>query len=33
MGEEGIKSYLEVKHLWISDCDERAKKPWFDAIF
>lgn len=33
MGEEGMKSYLEVKHLWISDCDERAKKPWFDAIF
>jgi acyl-CoA reductase-like NAD-dependent aldehyde dehydrogenase len=33
MGEEGLKSYLEVKHLWISDCDERSKKPWFDAIF
>jgi acyl-CoA reductase-like NAD-dependent aldehyde dehydrogenase len=33
MGEEGLKSYLEVKHLWISDCDERAKKPWFDALF
>lgn len=34
MGEEGLKSYLEVKHLWVSDTgDERAKKPWFDAIF
>lgn len=33
MGEEGMKAYLEVKHLWVSDCDERAKKPWFDAIF
>lgn len=33
MGEEGLKAYLEVKHLWISDCDDRAKKPWFDAIF
>jgi len=33
MGEEGLKSYLEVKHMWISDCDEREKKPWFDAIF
>jgi acyl-CoA reductase-like NAD-dependent aldehyde dehydrogenase len=33
MGEEGLMAYLEVKHLWISDCDERAKKPWFDAIF
>lgn len=33
MGEEGLKSYLEVKHLWVSDCDERTKKPWFDAIF
>lgn len=33
MGEEGMKAYLEVKHLWVSECDERAKKPWFDAIF
>ncbi len=33
MGEEGLKSYLEVKHLWVSDCDERAKKPWFDTLF
>ena len=33
MGEEGLKSYLEVKHLWVSDCDERAKKPWFDVLF
>jgi acyl-CoA reductase-like NAD-dependent aldehyde dehydrogenase len=33
MGEEGLKAYLEVKHLWVSDCDERAKKPWFDALF
>lgn len=33
MGPEGLKSYLEVKHLWISDCDARDKKFWFDAIF
>ncbi len=33
MGEEGLRSYLEVKHLWISDCDERSKKPWFDVLF
>lgn len=33
MGEEGLKAYLEVKHMWVSDCDEREKKPWFDAIF
>ncbi len=33
MGEEGLRAYLEVKHLWVSDCDERGKKPWFDAIF
>jgi aldehyde dehydrogenase (NAD+) len=33
MGEEGLKSYLEVKHLWVSDCDERTKKPWFDVLF
>jgi hypothetical protein len=33
LGEEGLKAYLEVKHLWVSDCDDRTKKPWFDAIF
>lgn len=33
MGPEGLKSYLEVKHLWISDCNARDKKFWFDAIF
>jgi acyl-CoA reductase-like NAD-dependent aldehyde dehydrogenase len=33
MGEEGLKAYLEVKHLWISDCNEREKKPWFDVLF
>lgn len=33
MGREGMLAYLEVKHLWESDCDPRDKKPWFDAIF
>lgn len=33
MGAEGIMSYLEVRHIWESDCDEREKKVWFDAIF
>ncbi len=33
MGPEGLKAYLEVKHLWTSDCDSRDKKPWYDAIF
>ncbi len=33
MGEEGIKAYLEVKHLWESDCNTREGKMWFDAIF
>lgn len=33
MGLEGIMSYLEVKHLWESDCNERSQKPWFDMIF
>ncbi|HLT22950.1 MAG TPA: aldehyde dehydrogenase family protein [Bacteriovoracaceae bacterium] len=33
MGEEGMKAYLEVQHLWISDCNEREKKVWFDALF
>lgn len=33
MGEEGLLAYLEVKHLWESDCDLRSQKPWFDAIF
>jgi aldehyde dehydrogenase (NAD+) len=33
MGREGLMSYLEVQHLWISDCNARDKKPWLDAIF
>ena len=34
MGEEGILSYLEVKHLWESECSTReGKSPWLDAIF
>ncbi|HXH30537.1 MAG TPA: aldehyde dehydrogenase family protein [Bacteriovoracaceae bacterium] len=33
MGEEGLKAYLEVKHLWVSDCDQRSKKPWYDVLF
>ncbi|MFA5583871.1 MAG: aldehyde dehydrogenase family protein, partial [Bacteriovoracaceae bacterium] len=33
MGEEGMKAYLEVQHLWVSDCNEREKKVWFDALF
>ncbi len=33
MGPEGIMSYLEVKHVWESDCNDRAKKVWLDAIF
>jgi acyl-CoA reductase-like NAD-dependent aldehyde dehydrogenase len=33
MGKEGILGYLEVKHLWISDCNQREKKPWFDHLF
>ncbi|WP_419172301.1 aldehyde dehydrogenase family protein [Halobacteriovorax sp.] len=33
MGEEGIKAYLEVKHLWESDCNTREGKMWLDAIF
>ncbi len=33
MGSEGIMSYLEVRHVWESDCDDREKKVWLDAIF
>jgi len=33
MGVEGMRAYLEVKHLWVSDCDPRDQKPWFDALF
>jgi aldehyde dehydrogenase (NAD+) len=33
MGREGILGYLEVKHLWVSDCNLREKKPWFDHLF
>lgn len=33
MGSEGVMSYLEVRHVWESDCDTRAQKVWLDAIF
>ena len=33
MGVEGLLSYLEVSHLWESDCHDRKDKFWFDAIF
>lgn len=33
MGVEGMRAYLEVKHVWESDCDGRDKKQWFDALF
>ena len=33
MGKEGILAYLEVKHMWVSDCNLREKKPWFDHLF
>ena len=33
MGSEGVMSYLEVRHVWESDCDQRAQKVWLDAIF
>lgn len=29
-GIEGLESYLETKHLWVSDC---LKKPWFSSIY
>lgn len=33
MGAEGIHAYLEVKHIWESDCNDRTQKMWFDALF
>ncbi len=33
MGTEGMLAYLEVRHLWRSDCNSRSQKQWFDAIF
>lgn len=33
MGPEGLDAYLEVKHIWRSDCNSREQKQWFDAIF
>ncbi len=33
MGEKGLLAYLEPKHLWVSDCNQRESKPWFDVIF
>lgn len=33
MGREGILGYLEVKHLWESECNSRDKKPWFNHLW
>lgn len=33
MGREGMLAYLEVKHLWESDCNSREEKVWYNAIF
>jgi aldehyde dehydrogenase (NAD+) len=33
MGQEGVMAYLEVRHVWESDCDQRSQKVWLDAIF
>lgn len=33
MGSEGVMSYLEVRHVWESDCDQRTQKVWLDALF
>ncbi len=33
MGREGLLAYLEVRHIWRSDCNAREQKQWFDAIF
>lgn len=33
MGSEGLNAYLEVKHLWVSDCNVRTKKFWYDVLF
>jgi len=33
LGVEGLMAYLEVKHLWVSECNTRAQKPWYDALF
>lgn len=33
MGTEGLNAYLEVKHLWVSDCNVRSKKFWYDVLF
>jgi acyl-CoA reductase-like NAD-dependent aldehyde dehydrogenase len=33
MGLEGILAYMEVKHIWESDCNQRSDKPWLDSLF
>ncbi len=33
MGIQGINAYLEEKHIWVSDCDKREDKPWFNVLF
>jgi aldehyde dehydrogenase (NAD+) len=31
-GIEGLKEYMEVKHVYIDEVGERAKKTWYDVV-
>ncbi|MCX7907635.1 MAG: aldehyde dehydrogenase family protein [Bacteroidetes bacterium] len=31
-GEDGLKAFLEAKHLYVDELGERAKKPWYDTV-
>lgn len=31
-GIEGLKEYLELKHLYIAELHERAKRTWYDVV-
>lgn len=33
LGEEGIESFLESKHLVVSDCLDRSKREWYKSLF
>jgi acyl-CoA reductase-like NAD-dependent aldehyde dehydrogenase len=33
MGEEGLKSYLEVKHLFQAETNTRDSRPWYNVLF
>jgi acyl-CoA reductase-like NAD-dependent aldehyde dehydrogenase len=31
-GEDGLKAFLEAKHIYVDELGSRSKKPWYDTV-